>query len=112
MKNYIHFISLVLVAFMFSSSQTIAGDGEIRVYRKKITATIVESAEIIVIVAPEYDPEGKADPFESFIFKPAPVAVQKLHKTDCISNTVLENIDLSQLKLTGIIRGTKRWSFK
>ncbi len=103
MKNYIHFVSLVLVAFMFSSSQTIAEDNEIRIVRKQVTNTFVESKEIIVIVFPECDPEGKADPFEPFMSEPSPVAVQKPHKTDCISHHILETLDLSQLKLTGII---------
>ena len=104
MKNYIHFVSLVLVAFMLSSSQTNAEDSEIRIVRKQVTNTFVKSKEIIVIVFPEYDPEGKADPFEPFMSEPSPVAVQKPHKTDCILNPALEDIDLSQIKLTGIIR--------
>jgi type IV pilus assembly protein PilP len=50
---------------------------------------------------PIYDPTGKLDPFEP-LYQDKPVAVKKKQKKR-IPQTPLERIDLSQLKLVGII---------
>ncbi len=51
-------------------------------------------------VAYHYDPTGKPDPFRSF--------VTSLKKTDVASqSTPLERFDITQLKLDGIVWGTK-----
>jgi Tfp pilus assembly protein PilP len=52
---------------------------------------------------PVYDPSGKPDPFQPIFSENLSKAVPTVHQTDCVSNPVLENIDLSQLKLTGIV---------
>ena len=52
---------------------------------------------------PLYNPEGKINPFEP-IFSPEPTKLAPtVHQTDCVSNPVLEGVDMSQLKLTGIV---------
>ena len=81
---------------------------------KKLTAplspTVQENKSLIKIFS--YNPKGKIDPFEPLVKstpKEKPVAVfmasTKTSKTvKRIPRTPLEKIDLSQLKLTGIIR--------
>lgn len=56
--------------------------------------------------APGYDPAGKIDPFEPLIKNTPKDPSQKATyaDTDTKGNTLLEKIDLSQLKLTGIVR--------
>jgi len=49
-----------------------------------------------------YDAKGKIDPFEP-LFKEKPVSVEKKKNKRRIPKTPLERIDLSQLKLVGII---------
>jgi type IV pilus assembly protein PilP len=51
---------------------------------------------------PFYDPTGKIDPFEP-LFKEKSVTVAKKKRKRRIPRTPLERIDLSQLKLVGII---------
>ena len=56
-------------------------------------------------VVPVYDPKGKIDPFKP-LFKETPkmkTASATYADTDRKKTTDLENVDLSQLKLTGII---------
>jgi Tfp pilus assembly protein PilP len=54
------------------------------------------------VVPPVYNSVGKLDPFQP-IFGHEPIKqAPKVHQTDCISNPVLEGVDMSQLKLTGI----------
>ena len=64
--------------------------------------------EIAVAVnkAPGYDPAGKIDPFEPLVKGTPKDLSQKATyaDTDTKGDTPLEKIDLSQLKLTGIIR--------
>jgi len=52
-----------------------------------------------------YDAKGKIDPFEA-LFKEKPVSVEKKKNKKRIPQTPLERIDLSQLKLVGIIMAT------
>ena len=52
---------------------------------------------------PVYNSSGKIDPFQPIFSENFSKAVPTVHQTDCVSNPVLENIDLSQLKLTGIV---------
>ena len=55
------------------------------------------------VVPPVYNSVGKLDPFQP-IFGHEPIKqAPKVHQTDCISNPVLEGVDMSQLKLTGIV---------
>lgn len=52
---------------------------------------------------PIYSPRGKIDPFQP-IFSNEPTRLAPIvHQTDCVSNPVLEGVDMSQLKLTGIV---------
>jgi type IV pilus assembly protein PilP len=52
---------------------------------------------------PVYNPEGKINPFEPIYSNEPTKHAPTVHQTDCISNPVLEGMDMSQLKLTGII---------
>ena len=52
---------------------------------------------------PKYDPSGKIDPFEPLFKEETAVATVKLKHKKRIPRTPLERIDLSQLKLVGII---------
>ena len=55
------------------------------------------------VVPPVYNSVGKLDPFQ-LIFGHEPIKqAPKVHQTDCVSNPVLEGVDMSQLKLTGIV---------
>ena len=55
------------------------------------------------VVPPVYNSVGKLDPFQP-IFGHEPIKqAPKVHQTDCVSNPVLERVDMSQLKLTGIV---------
>jgi Tfp pilus assembly protein PilP len=55
------------------------------------------------VIPPVYNSVGKLDPFQP-IFGHAPIKqAPKVHQTDCVSNPVLERVDMSQLKLTGIV---------
>jgi type IV pilus assembly protein PilP len=51
----------------------------------------------------KYDPSGRIDPFEPLFKEEAVVATAKLQHKKRIPRTPLERIDLSQLKLVGII---------
>jgi len=53
-------------------------------------------------IPPLYDPTGKIDPFEPLI-KERPLVAKKDKKIKRVPRTPLERIDLSQLKLVGII---------
>jgi type IV pilus assembly protein PilP len=52
---------------------------------------------------PIYNPKGKVDPFEPLFREKPEVAVAKKQRKKRIPRTPLEKIDLSQLKLVGII---------
>ncbi len=52
---------------------------------------------------PIYDPKGKIDPFEPLFREKPTVAMVKTKRKKRIPRTPLEKIDLSQLKLVGII---------
>ncbi len=62
-------------------------------------------SEKIADASPRYDPEGKVDPFEP-LFKEKPVIMASTKKKYDRRKplTPLEKIDLSQLKLVGVIR--------
>jgi type IV pilus assembly protein PilP len=53
--------------------------------------------------AQRYNPQGKIDPFQPIFNNEPTKQAPKVHQTDCISNPVLEGVDMSQLKLTGIV---------
>ena len=69
--------------------------------RKLIAATSVASQGATGIPA-QYDPTGKIDPFAP-LFQDKPVAIKKQKRKKRIPQTPLERLDLSQLKLVGII---------
>jgi type IV pilus assembly protein PilP len=69
--------------------------------RKLIAATSVALPGATGIPA-QYDPTGKIDPFAP-LFQDKPVAIRKQKRKKRIPQTPLERIDLSQLKLVGII---------
>jgi len=54
-------------------------------------------------VAPVYDPTNKIDPFEPLFEETPEIKSGSPQHADVAGNTPLEKIDLSQLKLTGII---------
>lgn len=54
-----------------------------------------------------YNPMGKIDPFEPLVkAQPVPMAIKKKKSKRRIPRTPLEMVDLSQLRLTGIIRAS------
>lgn len=75
------------------------------VKRQQETAQEGSLTDKIADASPRYDPTGKPDPFEP-LFKEAPsVAVAETKAKRRRPLTPLEKIDLSQLKLVGVIRG-------
>jgi type IV pilus assembly protein PilP len=82
---------------------------EVFVEGKSAAATIPETSlsEKIADASPRYDPAGKADPFAP-IFKETPTqAAEEAAEKKIVRRrplTPLEKIDLSQLKLVGVIR--------
>ena len=52
---------------------------------------------------PVYNPHGKIDPFQPIFSNEPTRRAPTVHQTDCVSNPVLERLDMSQLKLTGIV---------
>jgi Tfp pilus assembly protein PilP len=52
---------------------------------------------------PPYNPAGKIDPFQPIFGNEPTRRAPTVHQTDCVSNPVLERLDMSQLKLTGIV---------
>ncbi len=70
---------------------------------KLIAATSnVTSKRITATIPKAYDAKGKIDPFEP-LFREKPVSAKKKNSKKRIPRTPLERIDLSQLKLVGII---------
>ena len=53
--------------------------------------------------SPVYNPVGKLDPFQPIFNNEPTKLAPTVHQTDCVSNPVLEGVDMSQLKLTGIV---------
>lgn len=50
-----------------------------------------------------YNSVGKIDPFQP-IFRNLPIKpTSTVHQTDCVSNPVLERLDMSQLMLSGVV---------
>jgi type IV pilus assembly protein PilP len=67
------------------------------------TSNVTPKARSRSIAIPKaYDAKGKIDPFEP-LFKEKPVSLKKKKNKKRIPRTPLERIDLSQLKLVGII---------
>jgi Tfp pilus assembly protein PilP len=62
-----------------------------------------ELGRISEISPPVYNPAGKVDPFQPIFNNEPTKLAPTIHQTDCISNPVLEGMDMSQLKLTGIV---------
>ena len=52
---------------------------------------------------PSYNAEGKIDPFQPIFNNEPNKLAPTVHQTDCVSNSALEGVDMSQLKLTGIV---------
>jgi len=91
-----------------TSAASAAKADEATVEEKSAAATGQESAltEKLADASPRYDPAGKIDPFAP-IFKEAPtVEVESTEKKIVRRRplTPLEKIDLSQLKLVGVVR--------
>ncbi|MGD2186108.1 MAG: pilus assembly protein PilP [Desulfobacterales bacterium] len=61
------------------------------------------SAKSSAVGRPFYDPKGKIDPFEPLFREKPTVALRKKKRKRRTPRTPLEKIDLSQLKLVGII---------
>ena len=74
------------------------------VAEKKVNASdrVSAAASLPGGMPPMYDPTGKIDPFEP-LFKDKPVLAKNSKKIKRAPRTPLERIDLSQLKLVGII---------
>ena len=100
MKKIVYLITLTFFAFM-DVSFSVAEEAQVLVF--KIHDQEPGNSSSFIPIPPEYDPKGKLDPFKPWFSenqsKPDPVH----HQADCISNPVLQSIDLGQLRLTGII---------
>ncbi len=68
----------------------------------KLIAQAPEPAKGLTGVPEKYDPTDKTDPFEP-LFQPKPVLAKKTKRKKRLPQTPLERIDLSQLRLVGII---------
>ena len=68
----------------------------------KLTASAPKTAVGLTGVPAKYDPTGKPDPFEP-LFQDKPVLAKKKKRKKRLPQTPLERIDLSQLRLVGII---------
>jgi type IV pilus assembly protein PilP len=68
----------------------------------KLIAKAPEPAKGLTGVPEKYDPADKTDPFEP-LFQPKPVLAKKKKRKKRLPQTPLERIDLSQLRLVGII---------
>ena len=77
-----------------AGSKSAAGD--------KLIAKAPVTAKRLIGVPEKYDPTDKIDPFEP-LFQPKPVLAKKKKRKKRLPQTPLERIDLSQLKLVGII---------
>ena len=70
--------------------------------KDKLIAKAPASAKGLTGVPGKYDPTDKIDPFEP-LFQPKPVLAKKKKRKKRLPQTPLERIDLSQLRLVGII---------
>ena len=68
----------------------------------KLIAKAPETTKGLTGVPEKYDPTDKIDPFEP-LFQPKPVLAKKKKRKKRLPQTPLERIDLSQLRLVGII---------
>jgi type IV pilus assembly protein PilP len=69
---------------------------------RKLVASTSIAPQGLTGIPSVYDPTGKIDPFEP-LFRDKPVSIKKKMRKKRIPQTPLERIDLSQLKLVGII---------
>lgn len=70
--------------------------------KNKLIAKAPATAKGLTGVPAKYDPTDKIDPFEP-LFQPKPVLAKKKIRKKRLPQTPLERIDLSQLRLVGII---------
>jgi type IV pilus assembly protein PilP len=68
----------------------------------KLIASAPKAAVDLTGIPAKYDPTGKTDPFEP-LFRDKPVLTKKKKRKKRLPQTPLERIDLSQLRLVGII---------
>ena len=68
----------------------------------KLIASAPNAAAGLTGIPAKYDPKGKTDPFEP-LFRDSPVLNKKKKRKKRLPQTPLERIDLSQLRLVGII---------
>jgi len=93
-KVFILFATLLVSQFVLTGN-VICGDSQ--------AEWNSELGRISKASPPVYNPAGKVDPFQPiFSHEPTKLA-STVHQTDCVSNPVLEGMDMSQLKLTGIV---------
>jgi type IV pilus assembly protein PilP len=69
---------------------------------EKLIASAPKAAADLTGIPAKYDPTGKTDPFEP-LFQDKPVLTKKKKRKKRLPQTPLERIDLSQLRLVGII---------
>ena len=68
----------------------------------KLIASVPKATVDLTGIPAKYDPTGKTDPFEP-LFQDKPVLTKKKKRKKRLPQTPLERIDLSQLRLVGII---------
>jgi hypothetical protein len=93
MKKVFILFATLLVSQVVIASNVICGESQ---------AELISEFERTRRV-PIYNPRGKIDPFQPIFNNEPTKQAPKVHQTDCISNPVLEGVDMSQLKLTGIV---------
>ena len=94
MKTIIVFTTFLILQVVITGN-VLCGD--------RLSQGISDSEQTRRAAPPAYDPRGKINPFEPIFNHESTKFAPTVHQTDCISNPVLEQMDMSQLKLTGII---------
>jgi len=94
MKQFIVFVML-LVSQILIAGNVICDDS--------LAEWISEFDRTRRAVPSVYNPVGKLDPFQPIFDREPTKLAPTVHQTDCVSNPVLEQVDLSQMKLTGIV---------
>jgi len=88
-------LAMILVSQVVIAGNVLCGDS--------LSQGISDSDQTRRATPPVYNTAGKLDPFQPIFNNEPTKLVPTVHQTDCISNPVLEGVDMSQLKLTGII---------
>jgi Tfp pilus assembly protein PilP len=95
MKKIFILFATLLVSQVVIAGNVFCSDSQIQ--------WISDSGRTRRTASPVYNSHGKVDPFQPIFNNEPTKLAPTVHQTDCVSNPVLERLDMSQLKLTGII---------